>query len=231
MLRIRLIVEGRTESRFVLQLLAPYLLEKDIDCRPITMGGGVEFHKAFRNIRDAMKEDQNAYISTMFDFYGIRGEWPGRKDVEAYNKSGAETPSIEMGKILNAKITEAVRSNIRDSRINMARFIPYFQIYEFEALIFCDLKILAARIGCSHSDSVFKGINFNSPETINGTLETSPSHRMTRIFDQKGERYIKSQTGIKLAQQIGIEAMRKKCPNFNSWLKELENLKPLSKQP
>ena len=228
MIRIKFIVEGRTESSFISQLLAPYLLRKNIDCKPVSINGDIEFHKAFRNIRNAMKEDQNAYVSTMFDFYGISGKWPGKKDVEAYKKRCAKPRSIEMGEILNAKITEAVKEHWQDDRINMARFIPYFQVHEFEALVFCDQNILAERLGCNPNDAVFNGIEFNDPEMINGPDKIAPSYRIINIFRQKGESYNKVSTGINLAKKIGIETMRKKCPNFNSWLKELENLKPLS---
>ncbi|MCH9664648.1 MAG: DUF4276 family protein [Gammaproteobacteria bacterium] len=227
MIRARLIVEGKTESKFISQLLAPYLLEKNIDCRAIAIDGNVEFQRTCRAIRDSMKEDPNAYISTMFDFYGIHDAWPGKKDVKDRFKTGAEITSIEIGKILNARTIEAVKDHLKDSSINMSRFKPYFQIHEFEALVFCDQNILAKRIGANPNDAVFKGIDFNYPEMINDTRETSPSHRIFKIFDQKGTSYNKTSTSIEIVKEIGIAPMRSVCPNFNFWLKELESLKPL----
>ncbi len=227
MIRVKLIVEGVTEREFVLRLLRPYLLDKNIDCIPIKMGGDVGFYRAVHSIEDSMQKDKNAYVSTMFDFYGIRGEWPGKKDVKNLVKTGKQMTSIEIGRILNAMIIEELKQHFTDDRINMARFKPYFQVHEFEALVFCDRNILAASIGCNPGDSVFKGIDFNHPEMINDTQETSPSYRLINVFGQKGKSYDKIYTGIEIAKEIGIDPMRNKCPNFNAWLKELENLKPL----
>ncbi len=226
MIRIKLIVEGATEREFVSKLLTPYFSDKNIFFETITIDGNVEFQRVFRNIRDAMKKDQKVYVSTMFDFYGIHSKWPGRKDIESLIKTGSAVTSLQIGEALNKRLEEEVKKNLGDNNINTFRFIPYFQIYEFEALVFCDQNILAAEIGCNPNATAFKEIDFNNPEMINGRRDTSPSHRLGNVFELHNQVYYKY-TGIEITKEIGIETMRQKCPNFNAWLKELENLKPL----
>jgi hypothetical protein len=53
---------------------------------------------------------------------------------------------------------------------------------------------------------------------INDQRETSPSHRLERIILG----YNKIVYGIILAEAIGLNNIRKKCPRFNTWLDNLE---------
>ncbi len=230
MIKILIFVEGLTERKFAENLLQEYLNPNKFHISVTYLnkkGGDIEFEKAYKNIHKSIK-DGDRYVSTMFDFYGIDSKWPGNEDAKKFIKTGKKVTSLKIAETLNDRTKEEVEKRLGDRGIDICRFKPYFQIHEFEALVFCDQNILASEIGCKPKDPVFKGIKFNNPELINGKRDTSPSHRLENIFDKKKKLYTKTYTGIKLAQQIGIDAMRKKCPNFDSWLKELESLKPLS---
>ena len=61
---------------------------------------------------------------------------------------------------------------------------------------------------------------FGNPEEIDDSPERAPSKRVERIVP----RYQKPVSGLLAAQQIGIVAMRRECPNFESWLDRLEQL-------
>jgi hypothetical protein len=65
-------------------------------------------------------------------------------------------------------------------------------------------------------------ITFESPELINDGEQTAPSKRIIQA--------IPSYEGAKvsvaplMAQKIGLEIIRQKCPHFNQWIERLENL-------
>ena len=61
---------------------------------------------------------------------------------------------------------------------------------------------------------------FGNPEEIDDSPERAPSKRVERIVP----RYQKPVSGLLAARQIGIVAMRRECPNFESWLDRLEQL-------
>ena len=62
--------------------------------------------------------------------------------------------------------------------------------------------------------------NFSSPEEINDGENTHPSARIKSVIN----RYKKVVDGTIIAQKIGLENIRDKCPHFNQWLKQLEQL-------
>ncbi len=59
-----------------------------------------------------------------------------------------------------------------------------------------------------------------NPEDINDVPNTSPAERIKRILPH----YIKDISGIIVAQHIGLEKMREKCPHFHEWIKNIELL-------
>ena len=63
--------------------------------------------------------------------------------------------------------------------------------------------------------------DFNDePERINDSPETAPSKRLRGIIPS----YQKVANGLILAQGVGLEKMRDKCPHFHEWIDSLENL-------
>jgi hypothetical protein len=60
---------------------------------------------------------------------------------------------------------------------------------------------------------------FTSPEEINDSPETAPSKRIMRIFEGA---YSKTVHGPLIAESIGMDAIRTKCPAFNEWVGKLQ---------
>ncbi|MEH1786283.1 DUF4276 family protein [Nostoc sp.] len=61
-----------------------------------------------------------------------------------------------------------------------------------------------------------------TPELINDGQQTAPSKRIIARFPDYGR--AKSAFGPQLAERIGIEVIRSRCPHFNTWLSRLESL-------
>lgn len=54
------------------------------------------------------------------------------------------------------------------------------------------------------------------PESIN--LNDPPAKRVKRAVPE----YIKTLDGLRIAEQIGLDKIRLKCPHFNEWVTSLE---------
>ena len=118
-----------------------------------------------------------------------------------------------------AFLEEAMKKDISNSLQH--RFIPYLQLHEFEALLFIDLQTFYEQVpksdlvGIDELEETFA--KYSNPEMINNSKITSPGHRLERII--KG--YKKPLYGHYLAEAIGIERIRSKCPQFNNWVQIL----------
>lgn len=108
------------------------------------------------------------------------------------------------------------------------RFIPYFAMHEFEALLFSDVAVLGDSLSIK-LEEVKKIIDeCGSPEQINNKRETAPSKRLDTL-KPKGS-FRKTIEGITIAEKIGIDKMREHCPLFDAWLKTLESKVPTAPQ-
>ncbi|MGV8122925.1 MAG: DUF4276 family protein [Candidatus Xenobiia bacterium LiM19] len=97
---------------------------------------------------------------------------------------------------------------------------PYIEMHEFEALLFSDAHVLAENTGIDLLR--IEGILQNSagPEEINDDPEKTPS----KILIAANNGYRKVAMGNKVAESIGIHAIREKCQHFDDWLKKLEKI-------
>ena len=59
-----------------------------------------------------------------------------------------------------------------------------------------------------------------SPELIDEGQHAAPSKRILTQFPD----YSKVTTGPQVAEQVGLENIRSRCPHFNAWLERLEKL-------
>ena len=103
------------------------------------------------------------------------------------------------------------------------RFVPYIQLYEMECMIFVNCDVIEnyfekSEINLKEIRSI--ATQFPNPELINNSRNTAPSKRL--ITNIKG--YNKVRDGISLLKEIGLEPIRAKCPRFNDWITQLENL-------
>lgn len=217
--RLYLIVEGETERTFAERALKPYLSELQIDVRPSLVltnpklgakGGSISYARVEKEIRNRMKEDSgpDARFSTMLDFYALPSEFPGYKE--------SMTGDNPVRRVV--RIEEEFARQFGDSR-----FLPYLQLHEFEALLYCDLGEIEKRIEGVSLKSLKADVAGIPPEEINDGAETAPSRRLLKYLPQY--KRLKIRVGALAACAIGIQTLRQKCPHFNDWLEKLENLR------
>ncbi len=216
MKRIIIICEGETEKEFCTKILAPVFAKKNIFIQsPLikkTMGGIVKWSELKKQILLHLKSDSEAFTTTLIDYYGLYKkynypEWDESLNIVDKNK---RMDFLESSMLMDVDV------DLRH------RFIPYIQLHEFEGLLFNEIKYFQEQIpneelvGTKELKEIF--INYENPEMINDQRETSPSHRLERIILG----YNKIVYGIILAEAIGLNNIRKKCPRFNTWLDNLE---------
>src|SRR5437016_3543255 len=131
-IRLNMIVEGPSEEKFVRSVLAPYLGTKNVfaiarsvetsrhrvrqtnlagrDYVRIYRGGLTGYEKAKPDIERWLKQDLDAYVTTMFDYYALPEDFPG---MALLPHSGGP---YEKGKALEQAFAEDV---------NNPRFVPY----------------------------------------------------------------------------------------------------------
>jgi hypothetical protein len=219
MVKVTMWVEGDTEETFVNRVLRPHLWPLGVNPHPRKLGkpghytGMVEYPRARRDILTTLKEDAVSFCTTMVDYYAMPSSWPGRE--AARQKPFSEKP-VTIEQAILADISAALGEGF-----NSARFIPYVQMHEFEALLFSNPAVLAAHLE-SVEQSVLQEIKaqFSSPEEIDDSPETAPSKRILRLDPSYRKRY----DGMLLAQNIGLNVMRAECPHFNEWIRSLETL-------
>ena len=223
---IYIIVEGQTERTFIRDILAPYEANKKIYIYPTIIGkpghkgGNISFERATNDIGKFLKQRDNIYISTMFDYIRIDKNWPGMDIIRKH---------IQDRDIITAQFkAETMESATLERIVNLfpgynadKRFIPYIGMHEFEALLFSNTSILAREIGINPRLINHILNSYNSPEEINDDPAKSPSMQLKKIISG----YRKVAMGKIVAEAIGIEEIRRRCPHFNNWLEKLESLK------
>jgi Domain of unknown function (DUF4276) len=104
------------------------------------------------------------------------------------------------------------------------RFIPYIQLHEFEGLLFSNIDVFKTQIAENEFrdfNELAKTIQDNpNPELINDGKLTAPSKRLERLIIG----YNKPVYGSILAEAIGLQRIRSKCPRFNHWINTLEGV-------
>lgn len=214
MKRLIVICEGPTEQEFCHDVLAPHLSRFDIEVvTPVVKksnGGIVPWASLRLQIMNHLRENE-AYVTMLVDYYGIKDhfQFPGwEESLNIVNKQERIHFLLERMKL---DLPEEVRY----------RFLPYIQLHEFEGLLFSDIK--AFRESFDESEANLNEIEstmtqFATPEDINNSPTTAPSKRLIAAIPG----YNKIVYGSILAELIGIEQMRSKCPLFDEWIGLLE---------
>lgn len=219
-LRLYITVEGQSERKFADDVLRPHLAAFSIDVKTRVVltnrklgkrGGILDFEKIQGDLHRLMREDRHpdARFTTMVDLYALPPEFPG----------WAEARQKRVPKERVAVLEDAFRVNVGDSR-----FLPYIQLHEFEALLYCDLSQLQQRIADSERafTALAREVRGMAPEEINEGATTAPSKRIIShvpIYDR-----LKVRVGAPAAAAIGLPGLRAKCPHFDEWVSRLERL-------
>ncbi|MFW9622671.1 DUF4276 family protein [Bacteroides graminisolvens] len=213
MKRVIFIVEGDTEISFIQKCIMPYLYQKGFtnpmnaqkiitNRKKNKKGGNVAF-EYLKNDIERVAATRNVLITTFLDFFRLPTDFPG------YTTDSLKIEQIE----------EAVRENI-SSIIDRAKFLPYIQRHEIEALMYTNMDGFNYVVDKEESLNKLKEIinQYANPEDINSGSETAPSKRLMKIFP-----YQKTTDGEIILEALPIDDIRSKCPRFNEWLENLEN--------
>ena len=216
MKRIIIIGEGQTEQEFCKDVLIPYFLSKNIFVQnPIikhTGGGIVSWPLLKKQIENHLKQEPNILVTTLIDYYGIY-------DKHTFPK-WEEAKSIVNRADRMTFLEDAMKAELDDDIA--FRFIPYFQLHEFEGLLFNKIEVFTNNFteqeaNLTEIEAILS--QYPNPELINDNKETAPSKRLMKLV--KG--YNKVVYGAILAYEIGLGSMRAKSPRFDSWIETLEN--------
>jgi hypothetical protein len=226
---VHVLCEGQTEQGFVEEVLRPYLQDRGVtgvksilittNKKKNARGGMLTYKDAERdmNLLRLTKQD-NEYechlFTTMFDLYALPDDFPGFAEASTIYDSYVSVKALEKA------FSEA---------INEKRFVPYIQLHEFEALLFCGINHLSKLYpGCEkRCEQLTKDLQkAGNPELIDNGPTTAPSKRIIKAIE--GEKrthynYNKPATGKAITKEIGIDELRAKCPHFNEWIEKLLN--------
>lgn len=224
MKRLYLTVEGQTEAAFATSMLGPHLANFNVFLFPprftglhrrrrgrIPQGGLLNtFGHALADMQTWLKEDQSgdARFSMMVDLYSLPADFPG------YVAGMARPDGRTKAQALQQSLAEVMTD---------ARFIPYLQCHEFEALVLTDPQRIATLYEVSTADIAHLSQAcqaFGTPEEINLGQHSHPKYRI----EQTVQGYDENVAGPLLAEDIGLATLRGQCPHFGNWLSRLEQL-------
>ena len=220
MIRVHVICEGQTEEMFVNELLQPVFQAKGILLVPALVGkpgrkgGNFKFERLRSDVENRLLGDRTAYCTTFFDYYGLPQSFPGKEAQDSQTDIQIKAAAVQQA--MTAELVRLIGEG------PMRRFIPFVQMYEFEALLFSDPDAFAKGIDREQLSEPLAKITeqFESPEHINNSPHTAPSKRIEALVRD----YEKPLMGTLAALEVGLGVMREKCELFNLWLKSLEHL-------
>jgi hypothetical protein len=224
MIEVFVVCEGQAEERFVTDVVAPALWPRDISVEPrliatskTAKGGALLRDRVIRYLRNTLRERGDTYVTTFFDLYGLKPNFPGVSD-----SSTVRDPLKRARLIESALDTETIAA----AGCREDRFLGHIQPYEFEAVLFSDVQAFPAvesqwQPFVRNLEDARGGVE--SPEHINDGPDTHPSARL-RILKPKFEKVL---YGTRIADRIGLETIRVECKHFDAWVSRLESLEPL----
>jgi len=208
MVRVIALVEGQTEETFVRRLLAPVLgahgvgISATTHLRPRRYGGVPRWSRAERELLRLVKEDAGRRVTTMFDYYRLPGDWPGRREAVAGESPGEKARILE--RAMQLRITDSLGTDPGRSR-----FIPYIQMHEFEALLFSEPGTLGEVLSRDpYPQRTIRALrqiadDFATPEEIDEGDTTAPSKRILSL----AQHYQKVTDGNLAAARIGVRRL------------------------
>lgn len=224
MKRLYLTVEGQTEAAFATSVLTPHLANFNVFLTAprftglhkrrrgrIPQGGMLNtFGHALSDIKTWLKEDKSpeARFSMMVDLYSLPSDFPGYE--EGMTKPTGREQAIALESSLAAEIGDA-------------RFVPYLQVYEYEALVLVDPRRISSIYDVPESriEALCQECGgYGTPEEINHGQHSHPKYRI----QQKVLEYDENVAGPLIAENIGLPTLRDRCPHFGAWLTSLERL-------
>lgn len=220
MIDLTIICEGKTERNFAETLLKPHFGNFGIEASATEIGipnaqqgGNVTFERVLCDVKLLLGEHE--YVTTLLDFFRLGKGW-----------RGLAVCTSAMGSLQQAEVVERIALEDAEIALGLSdigqRFIPNVLMHEFEGLLFTDPSAIVKITRAGHALENLKNVveQFASPEDINSGAETAPSKRLTIC----GANYGKVIHGTRIAQAIGLDAIRAKCQHFNEWVGKIETL-------
>ena len=225
---LNILCEGQTEEKFVKDVLKPYLNGHGIVVKSRLLvtsrkndasGGIFSYQQVKRDLELWMREvshrsSETHYFTTMLDLYALPNDFPS---------------AIQSKSVADAYVKVENLENAFASDINSPNFIPYIQLHEFEALLFCDIEKLAIEYPkCQKEIEKLKESlhSYNdNPELINNNPHTAPSKRIIKAIEGKRlYSYNKPRSGAVIAAAIGMPELMTQCAHFCKWIKQIEKI-------
>ena len=216
MSKILILVEGQTEERFVKEVINPHIMQFDKYAVPIIAttkhsrqgakhkGGITSYDKVKKQVIILLQDSSATLVTTMIDYYKLPEDFPGKNN-------------LPVGDCFS-KVMHLEREFGRD--INNPKFIPYFQLHEFESLLFCSADGFRKTFPRHKKDAQVNRIinQFQTPEEIDDGDTTSPAKRIVSLFPES--KHVLH--GVRIAIGFGLAGVISKCRHFDEWVQRLE---------
>jgi len=224
---LHILCEGQTEQGFADKVLKPYLQCHGINSvksymlctsrKKNAMGGMISYEQVKRDLHNIFISNTNDahtthLFTTMFDYYALPNSFPCYADVQGILDKYEQISTLE----------KAFAKDISNDA-----FVPYIQLHEFEALVFCGLPYLKELYPESKKaiEELDKALSLvGNPELIDHGASTAPSKRLITAIESKCKvryHYDKPKTGKYITEKVGIDELRKQCQHFNEWLSRI----------
>lgn len=218
------VVEGQSEQAFAQQVLAVHLGASGVCLQAALVGkpghkGGNRWPVVRRDIINFLKmhrAQRPVRVTTMFDYYAMAADWPGRVNAKALTLGNRAT-TVERA------IADDIREAFGDG-FDSTRFIPYVQMHELEALIFADPGRLQDEFPDRAAEvaALLASVDGMDPEAIDDGPTTAPSKRIIEAIPEYQKR--KSSAAANVLKLVGVNTLRARCSHFGEWLMRLEQL-------
>lgn len=209
MIRLSISVEGQTEEEFSKEVLTPHLLSHGVAAQSILVGRGRRSGEGGGNVSVGRLASEMAHLHRSFDAVTSLVDFYGFKD-----KGDRTVDDLEA--LLRRHVERQVGRNEEG-------MLPYVQMHEFEGLLFSDVTAFSTlpdvQPGTVDRLRVIRE-RFTTPEDINDNEATAPGRRIAGLIPS----YRKALHGPLIARESGLDAIRKECPRFDSWVSRLETL-------
>jgi len=214
--KILILSEGFTEESFIRDVLHPHLGNKGVLAIPVIVAtkrvkagadfkGGITSYGKFRKeIKMLLADTSAACVTTMIDYYGLPGDFPGRGELSKES--------------IFERANRLEQAFARD--VDHRRFVPYLSLHEFEALLFSSPEEIAGIAPDVNAENKLLAIkrSFASPEEINDNPQTHPAARITGLILA----FRKIPHSPLIVGRIGLTKIRNECRHFDAWLTKLE---------
>ena len=163
-----------------------------------------------------MRQRSAPFVTTLFDLYRLDKDFPG---YEASQEQG------DLDRRLSVLKRELHVDIVAEADCMPSRFIPHIQPYEFEALLFSDVRTLVeveSTWGGAVEALTAARNAAATPEHINDRPETKPAAHLER--ELKNPNYRKRRHGPIAAQKIGLNKIEEECVFFAAWLAQIRAL-------